>query len=181
MALKITPGNTADSTVLDEMTKRLAGKLYADKGYVGHKLFKTLWQRGLHLITGIRRNMKNHLMPITDKIMLRKRFLIETVLDTLKSEMGLEHSRHRSVINAMVHVLSCLVAYAFRPGKPSISLTGKQIEDYPWLGLTMLYRSTDCLRRCSAAVENLAHNASFHLREEFPVSCSNRHHCEVAV
>ena len=86
-------------------------------------MFTKLWQRGLHLITGIRRNMRNHLMLLGDTIMLRKRFVIETVLDTLKSEMGLEHSRHRSVINAMVHVLSCLVAYAFRPGKPSISLT----------------------------------------------------------
>ena len=131
MALKITRGNTADSIVLDDMAKRLAGKLYADKGYVGHELFNTLWQRGLHLITGIRRNMKNYLMPMADKIMLRKRFLIETVLNTLKSEMGLEHSRHRSPVNAMVHVLSCLVAYAFRPGKPSISLNGKQVEAYP--------------------------------------------------
>jgi hypothetical protein len=131
MALKITPGNTADSTVLDEITRQLAGKVYADKGYIGHELFKKLWQRGLHLITGIRRNMKNYLMPMADKIMLRKRFVIETVLDILKCEMGLEHSRHRSVTNAMVHVLSCLVAYAFRPGKPSISLTGKQIKAYP--------------------------------------------------
>jgi Transposase DDE domain len=131
VALRITPGNTADTTVLDEMTKHLAGKLYADKGYVGQELFKTLWRRGLHLITGIRRNMKNHLMPLADKVMLRKRFLIETVLDTLKSEMGLEHSRHRSVVNAMVHVLSCLVAYAFRPGKPSISRSSQQIEAYP--------------------------------------------------
>ena len=131
MALKITPGNTADSTVVDEMTQLLAGKLYADKGYIGHELFKTLWQRGLHLITGIRRNMKNYLMPMADKIMLRKRFVIETVLDTLKSEMGLEHSRHRSVMNAMVHVLSCLVAYAFRPNKPSISRKSKQIRAYP--------------------------------------------------
>jgi IS5 family transposase len=131
MALKITPGNTADSTVLDEITSQLAGKLYADKGYIGHELFQKLWQRGLHLITGIRRNMKNYLMPIADKIMLRKRFVIETVLDTLKSEMGLEHSRHSSVMNAMVHVLSCLVAYAFRPRKPAISLTSKHIEAYP--------------------------------------------------
>jgi hypothetical protein len=131
MALKITPGNTADSSMLQEMTKHLAGKLYADQGYIGHEMFKTRWQRGLHLITGIRRNMKNYLMPMADKIMLRKRFVIETVLDTLKSEMGLEHSRHRSVSNAMVHVLSCLVAYAFRPGKPSISISGKQIQAYP--------------------------------------------------
>lgn len=131
MALKITPGNTADSAVLDEITQRLAGKLFADKGYVGRDLFKTLWQRGLHLITGIRRNMKNYLMPLADKLMLRKRFLIETVLDTLKSEMGIEHSRHRSPVNAMVHVLSCLVAYAFRPGKPAISLKSKHMQAYP--------------------------------------------------
>ena len=75
--------------------------------------------------------MKNYLMPLADKLMLRKRFLIETVLDTLKSEMGIEHSRHHSPVNAMVHVLSCLVAYAFRPGKPAISLTGKQIRVSP--------------------------------------------------
>jgi hypothetical protein len=131
MALKITPGNPADSTVLDEITRHLAGKLYADKGYIGRELFHKLWQRGLHLITGIRRNMRNHLMPLADKLMLRKRFLIETVLDVLKSEMGLEHSRHRSVINVMVHVRSCLVAYAFRPSKPSISQVGQQIEAYP--------------------------------------------------
>jgi transposase len=131
VALKITPGNTADSTVLDQMTQRMAGKLYADKGYIGCELFKALWRRGLHLITGVRRNMKNYLMPLADKIMLRKRFLIETVLDILKCEMGLEHSRHRSVMNAMVHVLSCLVAYAFRPGKPSVSLTRQHIEAYP--------------------------------------------------
>ena len=70
-------------------------------------------------------------MPLADKVMLRKRFVIATVLDTLKSEMGLEHSRHRSIINAMVHVLSCRVAYAFRPGTPSISLTEQQITAYP--------------------------------------------------
>jgi IS5 family transposase len=130
MALKTTPGNTADSAVLNDITKRLTGKLYADKGYIGQELFKQLWQRGLHVITGLRRNRKNYLLPLADKIMLRKRFMIETVLDTLKSEMGLEHSRHRSPVNAMVHVLSCLAAYAFRPGKPTISMIDKQIESY---------------------------------------------------
>ena len=75
--------------------------------------------------------MRNYLLPLTDKTMLRKRFVIETVLDTLKSEMGLEHSRHRSPVNAMVHLLSCLTAYAFRPGKPSVSIISKQIVAYP--------------------------------------------------
>ena len=95
------------------------------------ELFTKLWQRGLHLITGIRRNMRNHLMLLGDKIMLRKRFVIETVFDILKCEMGLEHTRHRSPVNAVVHILSCLVAYAYRPGKPSISLRGKKLEAYP--------------------------------------------------
>ena len=131
MALRITPGNSADSTVLDEISEQLSGKLYADKGYISRPLFNKLWQRGLHLITGIRRNMRNHLMPLAEKLMLRKRFVIETVLDILKCDMGLEHSRHRSVMNAMVHILSCLVAYAFRPGKPSISQASQQIEAYP--------------------------------------------------
>ena len=93
VAVKITPGNTADSTVLDEMTRHLAGKLYADKGYIGRELFHKLWRRGLHLITSIRRNMRNYLMPLADKVMLRKRFVIETVLDTLKSEMGVRRAK----------------------------------------------------------------------------------------
>src|SRR3954452_1855198 len=131
MALKITPGNIADSTVLDEITRHLRGKLYVDKGYISREVFTKLWQRGRHLITGIRRNMRNHLMVLGDKIMLRKRFVIETVLAILKSEMGLEHTRHRSPVNAMVHVLSCLVAYAYRPAKLSISLTNRKIEAYP--------------------------------------------------
>jgi hypothetical protein len=62
MALRIMPGNTADSTVFDEITQHLAGKLYADKGYISRELFNTLWQRSLHLITRIWRNMRNNLM-----------------------------------------------------------------------------------------------------------------------
>src|SRR4029079_13750544 len=99
MAVKITSGNIADSTVLDEITRHLRGKIYADKGYISREVFRKLWQRGLHLITGIRRNMRNHLMLLDEKIMLRKRFVIETVFDILKCEMGLEHSRHRSPRN----------------------------------------------------------------------------------
>ena len=131
MAVKITSGNIADSSVLDEITRHLRGKIYADKGDISREVFRKLWQRGLHLITGIRRNMRNHLMLLDEKIMLRKRFVIETVFDILKCEMGLEHSRHRSPRNAIVHVLSCLVAYAYRPGKPSISRKGTMLEVNP--------------------------------------------------
>ena len=77
MAIKITPGNTDDRSVLDDMTRELEGKVLADKGYISKELFAKLWRRGLHLITGIRRNMKNYLMPLLDKLLLRKRFIIE--------------------------------------------------------------------------------------------------------
>lgn len=120
MAIKITPGNTDDRAPLVEMVAGLEGKLLADKGYISKKLFAQLRDQGLHLITGIRRNMKNYLMPILDKILLRKRFIIETLFDKLKSEMGLEHTRHRSPTNAFVHILSCLVAYTL--GKTKIRM-----------------------------------------------------------
>ena len=74
-------------------------------------MFQELWQQGVQLITGIRKNMKNYLMPILDQLLLRKRFIIETVFDKLKTSMGLEHSRHRSPANAFVHILSCVAAY----------------------------------------------------------------------
>ena len=120
MAVKITPGNTDDRAPLEKMVAGLEGKLLADKGYISKKLFARLWDQGLHLITGIRRNMKNYLMPILDKVLLRKRFIVETLFDKLKSEMGLEHTRHRSSTNAFVHILSCLVAYAL--GKTKIRM-----------------------------------------------------------
>ena len=122
MALKITPGNVDDRATLDAMTKGLEGKLFADKGYISRKLFKRLWVRGLHLITGIRKNMKNYLMPMVDKLMLRRRFIVETVFDALKSQLGLVHTRHRSTKNAMVHILSCIAAYQLSPNKPKMKI-----------------------------------------------------------
>ena len=110
LAVRITPGNTDDRSVLDAMTAGLQGRILADKGYILRKLFAALWRRGLKLITSIRRNMRNHLMPLLDKLLLRKRFIIETLFDKLKSQMGLEHTRHRSPVNAFVHILSCIVA-----------------------------------------------------------------------
>ena len=121
VAVKITPGNIDDRAVLDVMSRNLKGKLFADKGYISKDLFAKLWQRGLHLITGIRRNMKNYLMPIIDKLLLRRRFVVETVFDALKSQFGLVHTRHRSPTNAMVHILSCIAAYQLSPNKPEMN------------------------------------------------------------
>ena len=83
MAVKITPGNADDRKPIKTITAGLKGKLYADKGYISKSLFADLWQDGLQLITGIRKNMRNYLMPLFDKLMLRARFILETVFDVL--------------------------------------------------------------------------------------------------
>lgn len=130
MAVHITPGNTDDRKPLDVLTKGLKGKLLADKGYISHKWFKKLWQKGLHILVGIRKNMKNYLLPLYNKFLMRKRFLVETVFGVLKQDMGLEHTRHRCVENAFVHILSCLVAYCLKGDKPKMKYPQK-LEKLP--------------------------------------------------
>ena len=57
------------------MSKDLFGKLFGDKGYLSQALFETLYERGLELITSLRKNMKNQLMLLSDRLLLRKRFI----------------------------------------------------------------------------------------------------------
>ena len=79
VAFKITNGSRDDRQPLEALTTALQGKVFADQGYLSNSLLERLWQRGLHLLTSIRRNMKNNLMPLMDKVLLRKRFIIETL------------------------------------------------------------------------------------------------------
>ena len=64
--------------------------------------------------------MKNQLMSVSDKILLRKRSVIETINDELKNMCQIEHSRHRSFTNFITNIISGLLAYSFFPKKPSI-------------------------------------------------------------
>ena len=88
MAFKITAGSADDRKPLQALTAAVQGKVFADKGYLSQALLKRLWQRGLHLVTSIRRNMKNYLMPVLDKLLLRKRFIIETLFNKLKEPLN---------------------------------------------------------------------------------------------
>ena len=120
MAVKITAGNTDDRDPVPDITKNLKGIIAADKGYISHTLFDELYMRGLKLLVGIRKNMKNHLMPIGEKLLLRKRFIIETLFDILKHETNLWHTRHRSPANAMVNLIAALIAYTAKTNKPAL-------------------------------------------------------------
>lgn len=121
IALKITKGNVDDRAPVHKLTKGLTGTLYADKGYIKQNLFVSLYKRGLKIVHGIKKNMQNKLMSLKEKTLLKKRNIIETVFDYLKNKMNLEHTRHRSPINAFVHILSTLVAYTLKKNKPSIT------------------------------------------------------------
>lgn len=120
----ITPGNVddRDEKVINHLTKELFGKLFGDKGYISQNLFDKLWEEDIHLVTGIRRNMKNRLMDMCDKILLRKRSIIETVNDFLKNICQIEHTRHRSPVNFLVNLVAGVAAYSFLPKKPSLNV-----------------------------------------------------------
>lgn len=120
LAFQLTPGNVSDVAMVDILSQGIFGKLFGDKGYISAKLAESLLKRGLELFTSIRSNMKQKLMALEDKILLRKRSLVETVNDQLKNISQIEHSRHRSVWNFLVNMLSGITAYSHQPKKPSL-------------------------------------------------------------
>jgi hypothetical protein len=118
----ITQANVDDREPLknERFLKAVFGKLFADKGYISEKLTQILFINDIHLITNIKNNMKNCLMTLHDKIILRKRSVIETVNDELKNICQIEHARHRSFTNFIVNIIAGLIAYNFLPKKPAI-------------------------------------------------------------
>lgn len=122
LAIKLTPANVDDREPVPEMTRDLWGKLFGDKGYISQKLFDLLFNQSLQLITKIKKNMKNKLMPLLDKLLLRKRAIIETVNDQLKNISQIEHTRHRSMAGFMLNLLGGLIAYTYQDKKPSLHL-----------------------------------------------------------
>lgn len=124
LSFYLTTGNTDDRNpkVIQAMTRQLFGKLFGDKGYLSKALFDSLFADGIQLITRLRKNMKGHIMSLSDKILLRKRALIETINDQLKNQCQIEHTRHRSPVGFLWNILGALAAYSFFPKKPCLNL-----------------------------------------------------------
>jgi len=124
----ITKGNIDDRAPVASLAKGLKGLLIGDRGYIGAELFVRLFEEGLKLITRIKSNMKNKLMAIKEKLLLRKRAIIETINDQLKNISQIEHTRHRSPVNFLVNLFAGLAAYQMSPKKPSLHIrSGKLI------------------------------------------------------
>lgn len=120
----ITPGDIDDREPLkyNAFVEFLYGKLVGDKGYIGKELFQRLFVNGIQLITKLKSNMKGALMSVSDKLLLRKRAIIETVNDELKNIAQIEHSRHRCFDNFIVNILGAIAAYCMFPKKPCINV-----------------------------------------------------------
>jgi len=117
-----TPGNVADNneSIIIKLFSKLKGWAFADKGFINQKASEILMEKGLLLITKLKKNMKNKLLKMEHKMLLQKRGLIESVNDILKTVCDIEHSRHRSPINALVNLYAGLCSYSWLDRKPSI-------------------------------------------------------------
>ncbi len=122
LALKVTAGNVDAREPVQELAKELTGSLYGDKGYLSQKLADDLAQTGVTFITKKRHNMKARVLDEWDKIMLKKRFIIETINGQLKTLSQIEHSRHRSIKGFLLCVLGGLIAYCLKLKKPSLKV-----------------------------------------------------------
>lgn len=131
LACCLTPANVDDRKPVPTLARNLFGKLFGDKGYISQKLFAELFEQDIQLITTVRSNMKNRLLPLIDKVLLRKRFIIETVNDQLKNISQIEHTRHRSFDNFVVNLLAGLVAYTHQDKKPSLNLSNQELKMLP--------------------------------------------------
>jgi hypothetical protein len=121
--IKLTPGNVDDRKPVPDLLKTFFGSVYGDKGYISSSLVSQLLvDHGIRFITKLKSNMKNRIMFFLDRIMLRRRAIIGTIIDQLKNISQIEHSRHRSMNNFIINVLCGLIAYCRRPAKPSLGI-----------------------------------------------------------
>ena len=128
LAFQLTPGNVSDVSMTETLSKGLWGKLFGDKGYISLEMAQKLFKKGVQVFTTLRSNMKQKFLCWKDKVLLRKRSLIETVNDQLKNISQIEHSRHRSPSNFLVNLLSGLAAYTLQPKKPSLNLSEMEAQ-----------------------------------------------------
>ena len=126
LAYMLSSGNVDDRVPVPDLSKDIFGKLFGDKGYISQELFMKLYEKGVEIVTRLKRNMKNKLMSLANKILLRSRGVIESVNNKLKACCQIEHHRHRHPLNFLVNLVSGIVAYSYDPCKPSIRLTRRE-------------------------------------------------------
>jgi hypothetical protein len=96
--------------------------MFGEKRNISQMLWQILFDDGIQLITRLKKNIKGHIMSLSDKTLLRKRAIIETINDELKNLCRICSIRHRSVNGFIVNILGKLTTYCFFPKKPSLNI-----------------------------------------------------------
>lgn len=122
MSCSLTTASTDDRKPVPVLVKTLNGWLFGDKGYLGQEFMERLKEQSIEIFTKVKKNMKKRVMSKAQGFYLKKRGLVETVIDQLKNICQIEHSRHRKPENAFVNLVSGLIAYAFKQRKPSVKM-----------------------------------------------------------
>jgi len=117
----LTPGNVADNnkTVLMLLLGGLKGVCVRDKRYLT-TLFQQFYENGLELVKKPKRNMRSLPVPHWKNKLINMRPVIESVFDIMGTVCDIDHTRHRSPINAISHVLAGLIAYQSLEQKPAV-------------------------------------------------------------
>jgi len=122
LACSLTPGTVDDRAPVPQMVQRLRGKRIGDRGSIAASLTEVLFEQGWQLITRVRTHRKNHLMHLSETRLVRTRAMIASMIDQLKNISQMEHSRHRSPTNVVVHVSAGLLASSHHANKPGLHL-----------------------------------------------------------
>ncbi len=131
LKFNFTSGNVADNNqdVLKALLEGIFGKIFCDKGYLlTPEKFRYFYEKGAHLIHKIKKNMKNKLIDVGDKLMLKKRGVVESVIDIFKIHLSVDHTRHRSRAAFLSNLFSGLIAYFFYAKKPHIAVNLQTIS-----------------------------------------------------
>ena len=122
LSFAMTAGNTDDRKPVPTLLKGIVGKVFGDRGYISKVLTESLAEQGIEWITTRKKNMTVVVRDTFDALMLRKRSIIETIHDQLKNISQIEHTRHRSLTNYMINIITGLVAYSYQDKKPALDL-----------------------------------------------------------
>jgi hypothetical protein len=122
LSFRLTAGNVDDRKPVKDLLAALFGKVFADRGYISQELIDFLAKEGICFITKVRKNMKKPALSALDAALLRKRAIIETVIDQLKNISQVEHTRHRAPSGFLWNLAAALIAYCHQPKKPSLRI-----------------------------------------------------------
>jgi hypothetical protein len=137
LACRLPPAHVDERRPVPGLVTGLRGKVCGDRGSISPALFADLFAHGVPLVTKLRKDMKDKLLPVPDTWLLRNRSLIEPVNAQLETISQIEHSRHRSVATSLVNLGAGLIAYTYQEQNPALPIRMPQGESLPLVALSL--------------------------------------------